>query len=88
MTVKMTEKDNDMQTSMIGRPINFNKRLEGNPRRVFVEMEVQDDGSMHVVSAEGEVVVNQYAMKTKKLRARSVQRVIRNAAIKRCLTVN
>jgi len=88
MTVKMTEKNNDMQATMVGRPIDFNKRLEGNPRKLFVEMEVQNDGSLHVVSAEGDVVVNQYSMKTKKLRARSVQRVIRNAALKRHLTVN
>jgi hypothetical protein len=51
-------------------------------------MEVNPDGSIHVTGAEGEVVVNQYSTKTKRLRARSVQRVIRNAALKRELTVN
>lgn len=78
----------DNENTVLGRPINFNKKIEGNPRRLLVEMEMNPDGSIHVTGAEGEVVVNQYSTKTKRLRARSVQRVIRNAALKRELTVN
>jgi hypothetical protein len=73
---------------MTGRPIDYTKRVEGNPQRIIAEFEVGADGSLHVVEAKGEVKINQYATRMKKLKARSVHRVLRNAGIKRTLTVN
>jgi len=76
------------ETYMTGRPIDYTKNVEGNPQRIFAEFEMSEDGNIHLVEATGEVKVNQYATRFKKLRARSVQRVLRNAGIQRTLTVN
>lgn len=87
-TMTNTNYDGTTTTFMTGRPIDYAKRVEGNPQRIFAEFEVGADGSLHVVEAHGEVKVNQFATRVKKLRARSVHRVLRNAGIKRTLTVN
>ena len=88
MTIKINNNnDAKSETYMTGRPIDFNKRVEGNPQRIFAEFEVGADGTLHVVKAHGEVKVNQFTSRKKKLRARSVHRVLRNAGIKRKLTV-
>ena len=90
MTAKVNtvNTNTETETYMTGRPIDYAKRVEGNPQRIFAEFEVGADGSLHVVEAHGEVKVNQFASRIKKLRARSVHRVLRNAGIKRTLTVN
>jgi len=83
-----TNIDGTTTTYLTGRPIDYSKKVEGNPQRIFAEFEVGYDGSLHVVKAHGEVKVNQFATRVKKLKARSVHRVLRNAGIKRTLTVN
>ncbi len=87
-TTTTTNTDGTTTTFMTGRPIDYTKRVEGNPQRIFAELQVNDDGTLHVVEAQGEVKVNQFATKFKKLKARSVHRVLRNAGIQRTLTVN
>lgn len=88
MTTNIKQTDNGMKVNMVGRPIDYNMHLKGNPFRVFAEFDVDSDGNMHVTEAFGEVKVNQFSTKVKKMRARDVHRVIRNASIKRKLTVN
>ena len=87
-TMTNTQTDGTTETYMTGRPIDYTKRDEGNPQRIFAEFEVGEDGSLRVVEAQGEVKVNQFATKFKRLKARSVHRVLRNAGIQRTLTVN
>jgi len=90
MTAKVNtvNTNTETETYLTGRPIDYTKTVEGNPRRLFVEFEMHEDGTIQVANATGEVKVNQYATKYKTMRARSVHRVLRNAGIKRTLTVN
>jgi hypothetical protein len=87
MTTNIKQTEEGTTTYLTGRPIDFDKRIEGNPQNLVVDFTVNDDGSLQVKEAWGEVKVNQYATRVKRLRARSVQRVLRNAGITRQLTV-
>jgi|TARA_R100000084_G_C4512218_1_gene82966 hypothetical protein len=78
-------------TNGVGRPIEYGPVAfaeNARPKSVTVTFTRDTNGSYHVDEASFENVVNQHQAYDVRLNARAVMREIRNAALKRKLTVN